>query len=93
VKLSVSKRHLVGFDSWYLYPRIRTVYIDCSRSGAWSEITVRVGIVEDGWYDDSSVSELLFNSRHVYLRYVSKFWSVREHIIASISCDMKEKQR
>jgi hypothetical protein len=44
-----------------------TVYINCSRSSARSEVTVRVGVVEDGWYNNSSVSESLFDRCHVHL--------------------------
>jgi hypothetical protein len=47
---------------------IKTVYVDCSRSGAWGEVAVGVGIVEDGWYNNAGVSELLFDGRHVHLR-------------------------
>jgi len=47
--------------------RIMPVDINCSRSSAWGEVAVRVGIVEDGWYNDAGISELLFDGRHVYL--------------------------
>jgi hypothetical protein len=43
------------------------VYVNSSDSGARSEVTVRVGVVEDGWYNNSGVSEFLFDRRHVHL--------------------------
>jgi len=52
---------------------IMPVDINCSRSSAWGEVAVRVSIVEDGWYNDAGIPELLFDGRHVYLWYVSEF--------------------
>jgi hypothetical protein len=43
------------------------VYVNSSYSSARSEVTVRVGVVEDGWYNNSGVSEFLFDRRHVHL--------------------------
>jgi len=67
---------------------IMPVDINCSGSGAWGEVAVGVGIVEDGWYNDAGISELLFDGRHVYLRYISKCYA-REDVTALTSCDIE----
>jgi hypothetical protein len=69
------------------------VDIDCSRSGARSKVTVWVGVIEDGWYNDSGVSESFFDSRHIHLQYVSKFQCHKEHIKASTRFSVDEMQK
>jgi hypothetical protein len=79
-----------GTTGSHLTISVIAIYVDSSRPSAGGKVAVRVGVVEDGWYNNPGVSEFLLDRRHVHL--IGKFW-VTAHSLRVLVLGLIEDNR